>query len=550
MPLTPNGKIDKNKLPFPDTAVLRQRQGAKDQPSASSKPRNQLETRLADIWCSVLNLPSISINDNFFDLGGHSIVATRVIFQMRQALKVDLPLMLLFDHPTIASIAQAIKVFDGDVAFDGEPLPAPAPPKSVVDWAAETELDASVTTQGKPLVFNVHPKHILLTGATGFLGAFLLEALLRQHPQATVHCHVRAPSVEQAFARLKKNLADHLIWDASFVNRIAVVLGDLGKPLLGLSAQEFETLGHKVQAIYHNGAMVHWVFPYDKLKAINVNSTVDCLRLAAVGQTLSPVHFVSSTSVFDADYYVALGERVSENDDLAGGVGLSVGYGQSKWVAEKLLLKARARGFPITITRPGYVVGHSQTGVTNVDDYIWRLAKGCAELKYVPIMHNSVNMCPVDYVANCIVLIGASESAVGKAFHMSNPDRFRFNELFDLMREYGFDMQSIEYVQWRQLLMDYTMASSDNALYPLLHYVLDDLPTKSKAPDLDATNTQTLIAGTAIRCQSMKDVMGVYFSYLVQSGFLSAPTSAERARKLPKLDVDAKILMRSDRGPR
>ncbi len=61
--------------------------------------------------------------------------------------------------------------------------------------------------------------------------------------------------------------------------------------------------------------------------------------------------------------------------------------------------------------------------MTNADDYIWRLAKGCAELGVVPIMHNSVNMCPVDYVADCIVLIGSRADAIGKVFHMSNPDK-------------------------------------------------------------------------------------------------------------------------------
>jgi L-aminoadipate-semialdehyde dehydrogenase len=146
-------------------------------------------------------------------------------------------------------------------------------------------------------------------------------------------------------------------------------LGDLAKPRLGLAESDFVQLGKKVQAIYHNGAMVcspgragappstpfltdlrgqvHWVFPYEKLKATNVQSTVDCLLLAAVGPTLgapavpgraagvssspfrvvAPVHFISSTSVFDSEYYVGLGEKVSENDDLAGGVGLVVGYG-------------------------------------------------------------------------------------------------------------------------------------------------------------------------------------------------------------------------------
>ena len=72
---------------------------------------------------------------------------------------------------------------------------------------------------------------------------------------------------------------------------------------------------------------VHWVYPFERLKAINVTSTVDCLRLATLGPALIPVNFVSSTSVFDCDHYILRSERVREDDDLAGGTGLTVGYG-------------------------------------------------------------------------------------------------------------------------------------------------------------------------------------------------------------------------------
>jgi L-aminoadipate-semialdehyde dehydrogenase len=67
--------------------------------------------------------------------------------------------------------------------------------------------------------------------------------------------------------------------------------------------------------------------------------------------------------VFDSDYYINSSEgKVAEDDNLEGGKGLTVGYGQSKWVSERLLLEARRRKIPVTITRPGYIVGHSTTG--------------------------------------------------------------------------------------------------------------------------------------------------------------------------------------------
>jgi L-2-aminoadipate reductase len=83
---------------------------------------------------------------------------------------------------------------------------------------------------------------------------------------------------------------------------------------------------------------------------------------------LIPLHFVSSTSVLDTDHYVeklVLGTSVFESDELLGSKqGLRSGYGQTKWVAEQLVFRARSRGVPATIIRPGYIVGDSSTGGT------------------------------------------------------------------------------------------------------------------------------------------------------------------------------------------
>ena len=67
-----------------------------------------------------------------------------------------------------------------------------------------------------------------------------------------------------------------------------------------MSDDEFTALGEVTDLIIHNGALVHWVYPYSQMKAINVTSTAECLRLGSIGKELAPVHFVSSTSVFDS----------------------------------------------------------------------------------------------------------------------------------------------------------------------------------------------------------------------------------------------------------
>ena len=76
----------------------------------------------------------------------------------------------------------------------------------------ETALDPAITSGGKPSAFTPTPQHVFLTGATGYLGAFLLRRLLDVLPTATIYCHVRAPDAAAGHGRLCKALADHLLW--------------------------------------------------------------------------------------------------------------------------------------------------------------------------------------------------------------------------------------------------------------------------------------------------------------------------------------------------
>ncbi len=98
MPLTPNGKVDWQALPTPDT----------DKPQSETRFRTPIEEILAEIWRQVLGLESIDIQDNFFDLGGHSLLATQVISRARQALQAELSLRDLFDSPTLAELAKLV----------------------------------------------------------------------------------------------------------------------------------------------------------------------------------------------------------------------------------------------------------------------------------------------------------------------------------------------------------------------------------------------------------------------------------------------------------
>eukprot|EP00911_Craspedida_sp_UC1_P002465 UC1_evm2s1834 len=291
---------------------------------------------------------------------------------------------------------------------------------------------------------------------------------------------------------------------------------------------------------------------------MNVGGTAEVLRMATAGSTLASVHFISSTSVFDAPPYLRRARDVSEEDTLADGRELTVGYGQSKWIAEQLCFLARSRGVPVTVFRPGYITGHSETGIMNLDDFLVRLLKGCVQLGMVPRMMNRLNMCSVDFVSQAIVHAATRPDSLGKAFHIWQPEMFRFRDFFGALSQYGFKVAPVDYPEWRDALMKFTLAANDNALFPLLHFVLDDLPTRSTTARLSATNLTHALQGSYIVCQPVQQLMGTYLAYLVQCGYLPKPsivdagegTGAQEVKALPELELAAEALEGNRRSER
>ncbi|KAI8081813.1 L-aminoadipate-semialdehyde dehydrogenase [Gilbertella persicaria] len=553
MPLTPNGKVDKNALPFPDTAQFNK--AAPVSNTTTTLPEmTPNEATIHAIWKNLLpsSDPVIGVNENFFDIGGHSLIATRLIFEIRQTFQVDAPLGLVYAEPTIAGLAREVdKLQNGHIMNERDieqHKEQQAEKKEEVDYAADLEPLAKefLQTSYPSLAAHGEGRTFVLTGSTGFLGAFILDKLLGYADTKKVICVVRAKDAAGAFERVKKAAVDHLVWKDDWESRIDAVCGDLASDRLGLSDEDWNRCISSADAVVHNGALVHWVYPYQQLRGPNVIGTLWAMRLASEHHQKS-FHFVSSTSVLDTPVYLESGALVSEDNNLEDSrVGLENGYGQSKWVSEKLILEARKRGMPATIIRPGYILGDSRSGVTNTDDFIWRLMKGCVELGFLPAMSNDINCCSVDYVAS--VVAGAAyhdqESTERGVLQVTHPAGFTYNSMFGSLLTYGYQSQQTEYIDWRNKLMEYTLKSQDHSLFPLLHFVLDDLPTSTKSAQLDDTNTQAILALDGVKQPLMGDeLLGLYLAYLVKVGYMPSPAPGYRA--LPDLKAEVTLLARS-----
>jgi thioester reductase-like protein len=514
LPLTPNRKVDRKALPDPNQA----QQVAQDTFVA---PRTPIEQALAQIWATVLDVERVGVYDNFFELGGHSLLTAQLLSQVREQFQVELPLFALFEAPTVAELAQRITAkTDADLSQpegDGTTVTGTI---AVTDLANDAVLDETIYPEKPYRQPDTTPEKILITGASGFLGAFLLQELL-QHTNATVYCLVRAKTLEAGQQKIAASFNRYLLSSDKLESRVVPVLGDLAQPRLGLSASQYEALTSEIDCIYHNGAFVNLIYPYSALRAANVLGTQEILKLASKTK-VKPVHFVSTLDVFQSPRYAQM-SVILEQDDLESGDDLSDGYAQSKWVGEKLVKQAHARGIPASIYRPGMITGHSQTGASQQGDLIDRLIKGLIQLGSAPELDLNLSLTPVDYVSQAMIHLSQQPDLFGQTFHLVSPEMVSLRQLVDEIRAIGHPIEWMDYSTWQDKLVEVASSQPDNALSPLV-FLFTQWVGENQRPYLetaalvsqafDSQNTLAGLAGTNIVCPSVNSqVIRAYLNY-------------------------------------
>ena len=356
-----------------------------------------------------------------------------------------------------------------------------------------------------------------LTGATGFVGAYLLGELLSQ-TDGDVLCLVRADDESHALRRIESNLDKYGINCPQSRHRIVPVVGDLALPLFGLSAAAFDSLHGIIGNIVHCGGMVKWTYPYDGLSAANVDGTVSVLRLATVG-TPRPVHFISTVGVFSSRLYTK--PTVDETTDLDSSGPLAVGYAQTKWVAEKMMRLAHERGVPTTIHRIN-TGGDSTSGAFNRQDHLSMMIKGCVEAGLAPLEADMpLQPAPIDYVARSIVALAGERSSIGGTFHLVHPNQLSWRQLFDYVEDFGYKVERLSFADWRDKVVNRRVGTMALVgLTPFLHESVDDV----QLPYSESKQTRSILTELGIECPDLdRDLVHRYLQKFVSSGFLDAP---------------------------
>jgi amino acid adenylation domain-containing protein/thioester reductase-like protein len=422
LPLTPNGKLDCRALPEPEPTAYAHRQ--------YEAPQEEVEEALASIWQRLLRVERIGRQDNFFDLGGHSLLVLEAIASIGEALGVSLKVADVYRNPTLQDLAMRV---NGITRED-----------QLVDLSKEAVLDEGITAiPGHP---RVPLKAVLLTGGTGFVGRFLLHQLL-QDTDATIYCLVRSLSEAQASSRLKEALSKWDLWRDEFDDRLVAIPGDLRLPRFGLETPVYELLCQTIDSIYHCGASMNHLESYSMAKAANVESGKELIKIAT-SRKPKLINYISTLGVFGTS--ATDPERVVREDSPVDHERHrnSQGYVASKWVGEKIFKSASDRGIACNIFRLGLVWADTRKGRYDELQREYRILKSSLIAGYgIRNYKYGLPPTPVDYVARAIVSLSICHPDGYGIFHISSDESVegvfeRCNELGDV------SLELLSYYDW------------------------------------------------------------------------------------------------------
>lgn len=524
-PMTLNGKIDRKTLELDET--IHEQQG-----NIGNSHLNETQLTIAKLWCDILKLDqsvaySMFRQSSFSELGGNSLQLVLLQRTLEETFGFHLSFTDLGTADTIEEFEEAVKrkrdiqkVPGLDVTQKQSDLremilnDSELGPEILSMYARRGSVQFNHFHSSIPKTNFRYPKNVLISGVTGFLGAYLLSELLEQ-TNAHICCMVRESTESRGLGRVVENLRKYNLWKFEYSSRIAIVISDLSKERLGIAPDIYASLSKMVDVVFMNAAKMNFNTPYEDHRNANVESTKEFIKFAMTGvqkyifttSSLGVFLFPPTTNNGNPEHKMCYESETMEDPTTIAG-----GYGQSKWASERLILQAIDHLPGGAIFRPARISGCTTNGIGPCNDLFGSTMIGMKRLGTYPDMDYPYDLTPVDYVARASVEIAIKvcndKTVTERVFHMFNKYTMPFNELFK-----GMNLKPLSLNEWRESLKN---ASEDNKeLIPLTPFFLSDFWDRAvNWPIFDTSNTDKLISDETKRLLvPSEQLLQLYKSY-------------------------------------
>ena len=469
MPYTINRKIDRKALPMPKLEEDKFKEVNPDKFDTD-------ELKLLQIWKNVLHLKNISLDDNFFDIGGDSISAIKMQIE---ALKYNFNFEYadIFKYPTIKELAgkkEKIKNQDDIDKYD----------YSEINKILDRNNEKNISTIKKFRVGN-----ILLIGSTGYLGVHILDEYLKKH-RGTIYCLVRKKNNEEPLARLKQKIIFYFgnEYYEKYKKRIQVIEGDIVYKELKLSQEDYSLLKSTITTVINAGALVKHFGTPELFNQINVDGTRNVVDFCK--ETNKRLIHISTISVSGNGEKEESIEETSENindkkvfkeNTLYIKQNISGIYTITKYKAEMIVLSAIKDGLNAQILRMGNITNRYSDGVfqQNVEENAFaKRLKSFIELGMFPdyLLEHAIELGPVDLCAEAVIKI-LDYNSICNVFHIYNPKLLPVKILINTLHELGIQIDGVDNETMSNKL---TEILNDDFKKEILSGIIHDIDSKKQ----------------------------------------------------------------------
>ncbi len=451
MPMTASGKTDRKNLPLPDFTALINEYVA---------PETETEIKLCNLIAQLFGIEKVGVTDDFFDIGGDSLKAIEYIAKAHN-IGIKIGLQDVFDYPTVRELCEHfMHGSESEILYKQEDF------EKYQELLRKNVLDDNFVPEKKSL------GNILLTGATGFLGAHVLDALMREE-SGKIYCLVRG-GAKKLVEMLHYYFGDQ--YDTEIGKRILPVVGDITNPDLSLNIPD------DVQTVIHTAASVKHYGSYQYFHDINVQGTQNVIDYAK--QIRAKLIHISTISVSGNSFadaftvYRSEEEKHFDEQSLFIEQELDNVYVRSKFEAEMAVLDAALDGLDAKIIRVGNLTNRASDFMFQPNyaqnAFLTRI-KAALEFGKLPeyLIPLYAEFSPIDETAEGVIRIAqyAKEQSV---FHLNSNRPIYFTRLLEVLKSLEIPMEVISGKEFNRLLQEYAKYSETEYIYEAFQNDMDE----------------------------------------------------------------------------
>ncbi|KAJ7173762.1 L-aminoadipate-semialdehyde dehydrogenase [Mycena filopes] len=424
---------------------------------------------------------------------------------------------VVYEYPSVEKLAEHILSLQaGAASMENHEVQMMA---MVDKWAANVQTHKP-TADAKPRPIDA--RVILLTGASGSLGAHILHQLVSSPSVRKVICLSRAKSHEESAERIAESMAARKL-PLPGADKLVSYAANANTPLLGLTEAEYNSVREQVTDVIHNAWPVNFVLSlasYDE----HIGGAVNLINLCLASPYAEPAAFFFSSSISSRQ---GGSEAVCKEDFALGpGSAAGTGYARSKWVVERLCRRAaREAGVPVGVLRIGQMVGDSVTGIWNETEAWPLMFKAANTFGALPSVDEHPSWLPVDYAGKGIAEVVLTQSHPAHSaivYHIVNPNvSASWDDILAALSGTGLKFDTVDRTEWVERLAKSDPDGVRNPTIKLLPFFQMRYGKAHRKPMVFLTD-ETVKAAPSIGASPpiSPDLVAKWVSHWRETGFL------------------------------